>query len=95
MAVDVHGVHRDIEIINNNADTRVAAEVIHVPVGVVWIGIVFLGGEEEDRVVVVGTEGLVIEKKDVVASGIGFEVEREDLSRGRDDSGRERVERCR
>ena len=95
VAVDMHGVHRDIEIIDNNADTSVAAEVVDVPVAVVWIGVVFLGGEEEEGVVVVGTKGLIIEKENVVAGSIGFEVEREDLGRGGDESGRKRVEGCR
>ena len=75
MAMHVHGMHGDVEVVDDDTDAGVTAEIIDVPVGVVWVGVVLLGRKEEDGVVVVGAEGLVVEQKDVVAGGIGFEIE--------------------
>lgn len=80
VAVDVHRVNGDVEVVEDDADGALAAEVVDVVLGGEF-GVGAVGGEEEGGVVV-GAEGLVVEEEDIVACGVGFEVEVDDLGDG-------------
>lgn len=80
VAVDVHRVDGDVEVVKDDADGPLAAEVVDVVLGrKFWVGLV--GGEEQGGIVV-GAEGLVVEEEDVVACGVGFKVKVDDLGDG-------------
>ena len=45
----MHGVHHGRLVVEYDADRGVLAEVVYVPLGVVWVGGVARVGEVEDR----------------------------------------------
>ena len=84
VAVNMHGMYGNIEVIKDQADTFVVAEIVDVPFRVIRIGVVFLVREEKERIVEVGAESLVVKEKDVMAGGVRFEIELKHLCDCRD-----------
>ena len=73
VAVKVHGVGGDHFVFHDQADGGVGAEVVDVPLWVGGIGGVTLVGEEEERVIVIGTEGYAVGVEKVVICSVGSE----------------------
>ena len=70
VAVQVHGVGEEVDVVvDHQAHGAVAAEVVDVPLRVVGVAGVAGGGEEEDGVVVVCTEGLAVNVPDLMGGG--------------------------
>ena len=68
--VEMHGVGGAEFVFDDQAHGGVVFEVVDVPFGVVGVGGVALVGEDEDRMVVVGTKGGVVHVEKVVAGGV-------------------------
>lgn len=70
-------------VVHDDADRLVAADVEDVPFGI-RVGEVLLVGEEQDRVIIVGSLGLVVHDPDVMAGVVGQQVDLDGLGRIRD-----------
>ena len=66
---------RLVFVIHNDADGPVSSEVVDVPMGIEWVRVVPFVGEQEDKVIVVGSMGLVVHDLDVVAGCVCEEVD--------------------
>ncbi len=74
MTVEMHRVSGLVLVVHDDADRLVAADVVDVPFRV-GVGEVLLIGEEQDRVVVIGSLGLVVHDPDVVAGAVCQQVD--------------------
>ena len=66
----MHGVDSHKGVADDQANGIGSTEIVHVPVWVIGVGSVALVGEEEKRVVVVGTEGGAVDEPEVVAGSV-------------------------
>ena len=73
----MHGVGEadGAEVVDNDTDGGVGAEVVDVPFGVVWVGIVACFGQEKDWVVVVGAEAGVVHGEEKMSGCVLLEVD--------------------
>lgn len=73
--VQVDGVGEEARVGHVDADARVGAEVVHVPLRAVRVRVVAQVGEQQDGLVVVGAEGGLVHGPDPVARGVLAEVD--------------------
>jgi len=66
-------------VIDYDSHGGVGSEIVDVPLGVIWIGVVSDIGEEENRAVVIGTEGDIVDCPEPEIGFILFEVDVEVL----------------
>jgi hypothetical protein len=72
-------VRRESGVIDYDSCGRVGSEIVDVPLGVIWIGVVSDIREEENRAVVIGTEGDIVDCPEPEIGFILFEVDVEVL----------------
>jgi len=80
VTMEMHRMSGLVLVVHDDADRLVAADVVNIPFRV-RVGEVLLVGEEQDRVVVVGSLGLIVHDPDVVAGAVCQQVDLDGLGR--------------